>query len=47
MLKLHQLQIVQGTIMAQQFIEHPEGFSLFNIDQYLDLTIDLLEKLNP
>ncbi len=47
MLKLHQLQIVQGTIMAQQFIEHPEGFSLFNIDQYIDLTIDFLEKLNP
>ena len=47
MLKLHQLQIVKGTAMAEEFLQYPSHFNLFNIDQYIDLTIDFLEHLNP
>ena len=47
MLKLHQLQIVKGTRMAQQFAENPEWFSLFSLDEYIDLAIDFVTHLSP
>lgn len=47
MLKLHQLQIVKGTRMAQQFVEHPEWFALFSLDEYIDLAIDFVTQLSP
>lgn len=46
-LKLHQLQIVKGTRMAEQFQEHPEWFHLFSPEEYIDLVIKFLEHLNP
>jgi hypothetical protein len=46
-LKLHQLQLVKGTIMAKEAREHPELFSFFDADAYLDLLVDFLERLNP
>ena len=46
-LKIHQLQLVRGTKMAQQYAEHPEWFNLYSADDYIDLVIDFLEKLNP
>jgi len=46
-LKIHQLQLVRGTKMAQQFVEHPEWFHLFTADEYVDLVVDFLEKLKP
>ena len=46
-LKIHQLQLVRGTKMAQQYAEHPEWFNLYSADEYIDLVIDFLEKLNP
>lgn len=46
-IKLHQLQLVKGTKMARQFEEHPEWFHLYTADEYIDLTIDFLEYLNP
>jgi len=46
-LKLHQLQLVKGTIMAREAREHPELFSFFSADAYLDLLVDFLERLNP
>lgn len=46
-LKIHQLQLVRGTKMAQQYTEHPEWFNLYSADEYIDLVIDFLEKLNP
>jgi radical SAM superfamily enzyme len=47
MVKLHQLQIVKGTKMAHQFMEHPEWFSLFSLEEYLDLAIDFVTHLSP
>ncbi|HRS68196.1 MAG TPA: TIGR01212 family radical SAM protein [Paludibacteraceae bacterium] len=47
MLKLHQLQIVKGTKMAQQFVENSEWFSLFSLEGYIDLAIDFVTYLSP
>ena len=46
-IKMHQLQLIKGTIMARQYREHPEWFNLFNVDEYIDLCIDFAERLNP
>lgn len=46
-LKLHQLQIHKGTVMARQYKNNPELFQLFNAEEYTDLVVDYLELLNP
>jgi len=46
-LKIHQLQLVRGTRMAEQLSEHPEWFQLYSANEYIDLAIDFLERLNP
>ncbi len=46
-LKVHQLQLIRGTVMAKQYREHPEWFKLFEVDEYIDLCIDFAEKLSP
>lgn len=46
-LKLHQLQLVRGTLMAKEARELPDRFSFFSADSYIDLVIDFLERLNP
>ncbi len=45
--KFHQLQIVKGTRMAREYAEHPEDFLRLGLDDYLDLMIDILERLRP
>lgn len=46
-LKIHQLQLIRGTVMARQYKEHPEWFQLFDVGTYIDLCIDFAERLNP
>lgn len=46
-LKLHQLQLIRGTVMAKQFKDNPDSFHLFSADEYIDLCIDFVERLNP
>lgn len=46
-LKLHQLQIHKGTLLEKQFSEHPENFTLFTAEQYMELVVEYLEVLNP
>lgn len=46
-LKLHQLQLVKGTIMAKQVQTHPEWFNFYKVDEYIDLIVDFLERLSP
>jgi radical SAM protein (TIGR01212 family) len=46
-IKLHQLQLIKGTLMAQQHEKHPKWFRLFTVDEYIDLCIDFLEVLHP
>ncbi|MCC8146999.1 MAG: TIGR01212 family radical SAM protein [Bacteroidales bacterium] len=45
--KLHQLQLIRNTRMAQQYKAHPEWFHLYTIEEYIDLCIDFMERLNP
>ncbi len=46
-LKIHQLQLVRGTKMAEQYVQFPEWFHLYNVNEYIDLAIDFLERFNP
>lgn len=46
-LKLHQLQLIRHTRMAWEYAEQPESFHLYTADEYIDLAIDFLERLNP
>jgi uncharacterized protein len=46
-LKIHQLQILKGTAMEQQYRENPEAFHLFSLEEYIDFVIDFLEALSP
>ena len=46
-IKLHQLQLVRKTVMAEQYIEHPEWFNFYTANEYIDLLIDFVERLNP
>ena len=46
-IKLHQLQLVKGTKMAQQYKQHPEWFYMMSSEEYIDLIVDFLELLNP
>jgi radical SAM protein (TIGR01212 family) len=45
--KFHQLQIVKGTKMEQEYAEHPEEFERFSLEEYLDFFADMLERLRP
>ncbi len=45
--KFHQLQIVKGTKMEQEYAEHPGDFERFALDEYLDFFVDMLERLRP
>ena len=42
-LKLHQLQIIRGTKLADEYIENP--FHLFTPDEYIDLIINYLQHI--
>ncbi len=45
--KFHQLQIVKGTKMEQEYAERPEDFERFALEEYLDFFVDMLERLRP
>lgn len=47
MLKLHQLQIVSGTTMAEQRNSHPEWFTTYTAEEFIALVVEFLEKLSP
>lgn len=45
--KFHQLQLVKGTKMVQDYEEHPGDFVRFTLDEYLDFICDMLAHLRP
>lgn len=45
--KFHQLQIFKDTKMAEEYLNHPESFHLFDLEEYIDFVIDFAERLNP
>lgn len=46
-MKFHQLQIIKGTKMEEEFRLNPEKFTFFELADYIEFVIDFLEKLNP
>lgn len=41
-LKLHQLQLIKGTRMAEEFNAYPHDFIRFTADEYADLVVDFI-----
>lgn len=46
-IKLHQLQIVKGTAMADDFRENPSDYHLFEREEYIDFVVSFCEYLRP
>jgi radical SAM protein (TIGR01212 family) len=46
-LKLHQLQVIRHTRMANEFARYPERFHIPGVEEYIDLAIDFVERLKP
>ncbi len=46
-LKLHQLQIIKDTKLAQMFEQNPAFIKLYTATEYIDLAIDFIENLSP
>ena len=45
--KFHQLQFIKGTAMEKEYEKCPEDFWRPDLDEYLDLIVDILERLRP
>lgn len=45
--KFRQLQIVKGTRMEKEFAQVPQDFLRLSLPDYLDMVIDILERLRP
>jgi radical SAM protein (TIGR01212 family) len=46
-LKIHHLQILRNTTMATEYRNRTQTFTLYNVDDYLELVIEFLQKLSP
>ncbi|WP_075589992.1 TIGR01212 family radical SAM protein [Labilibacter marinus] len=46
-LKLHQLQLVRGSKMGEEYLSNPSQIKLYEEDEFIDLVVDFLEVLNP
>lgn len=46
-IKFHQLQIFRGTPMADDYALRPERYTFRELPEYLDLFIDILQRLRP
>ena len=46
-IKFHQLQIIKGTQMEKEFASCPGDFLRLSPDEYIDLLVDILERLRP
>ncbi len=46
-LKLHQLQLVKGSVLGQNYLKQPDQTKLYSAEEYIDLIVDFLEILNP
>jgi radical SAM protein (TIGR01212 family) len=44
-LKIHQLQVIKNTVLAEQY--HLQPFHTFEYEEYLDFLVDFAERLSP
>jgi len=45
--KYHQLQLIRGTVMERQFRKDPGSFRFFEMEEYLQMMADIIERLDP
>ena len=46
-LKLHQLQIIRDTRMADEYMQSPADFQLYTLEEYIDFVVDVIEHIRP
>lgn len=46
-LKLHQLQIIRDTPMAEEYLRDPRHFRLYTLEEYLDFVTEVIERIRP
>lgn len=46
-LKIHQLQLIKGTRMADEYAADKDDFHLFTAEEYVSLVVDFVERLRP
>lgn len=46
-LKLHQLQILKGTVMGMDYLKDPKRYHLLTADEYIEILCDLLAICRP
>lgn len=46
-IKFHQLQLIKGTKMVEEYRLHPEDFSAFTTESYIELMVDIIRRLRP
>ena len=46
-LKLHQLQLIKGTQMAEEYANCPEDFIRFTAEEYADLVVEFIRRSRP
>lgn len=44
-LKIHQLQILRGTLMAEDYEQNPQDYHLFTEEEYVELCLEFLGRL--
>lgn len=44
-LKIHQMQIIKGTRLAQEYAEHP--FQVYSVEEYIDVIVRFIRLLRP
>lgn len=45
--KLHQLQVLKNTVLEKMYLMESSKFKLYELEEYIDLVTDFVEKLNP
>lgn len=46
-IKFHQLQLFKGTILAAEYMNNPQDFIHFSMEEYLTFIVEYIEHLNP
>ncbi len=46
-IKFHQLQIIKGSFMENDYHKNPQKYNFFKLDEYIEFIVDFLERLNP
>lgn len=45
--KFHQLQLIKGSAMAQDYRNHPDDYDFFSLEEYLHFMVGFIEQLSP